>query len=338
MAEAPAHLRATYRIVDPDGATVAEGKDLDALRDAVAPRMQQALADTAPDIERDALTGWDIGALPRTVERVVGGLPTLGYPALVDEAGRAAVRILATAAEQEAAMPAGLRRLLLLTVPSPAKAVAGSLSNRQKLTLTANPHGSVASLLADCAEAAVDRLVAAHGGVVWTAAGFDALQQVVRAQLPAVATAVARDAEPVLETWREVLGRLPAQPRPAHAAAIADIRAQLDALMRPGFIADAGSGRLRDITRYLTAIERRLERLPRDPDGDAAKQVRVDLVAEAYREAQAQLPPRAPIPLPLREVRWMIEELRVSLFAQELGTAMRISDARIYRALDPYRA
>ncbi|MCW2602324.1 MAG: hrpA [Pseudonocardiales bacterium] len=334
FADVPTHLRATYRIVDPAGATVAEGKDLDALRQAVAPRIQQALADSAPDIERDSLTAWDIGELPKTVERVVGGHRTLGYPSLVDEGGRAAVRILATAAEQSAAMPLGLRRLLLLTVPSPAKAVAGALSNRQKLTLTANPHGSVSALLADCADAAVDRLVAANGGLVWRAAAFDTLQQTVRVQLPAVATAIARDVEPVLEVWREVQGLIPERPLPAWVDAIKDMRAQLAQLIRPGFIADAGSGRLRDITRYLNAVARRLERLPRDPDGDRAKQVRVDLVGEAYREALSGLPPFAPVPLAVREVRWMIEELRVSLFAQELGTSMRISDARIYRALD----
>jgi ATP-dependent helicase HrpA len=334
FADVPTHLRATYRIVDPAGATVAEGKDLDALRQAVAPKVQQALADSAPDIERDSVTAWDIGELPRTVERVVGGHRTLGYPSLVEEDGRVAVRILATALEQSAAMPLGLRRLLLLMTPSPAKAVAGALSNQQKLTLTGNPHGSVAALLGDCAEAAVDRLVAANGGLVWRAAAFDTLQQTVRVQLPAVATAIARDVEPVLKMWREVQVLIPERPLPAWGDALKDIQAQLGALMRPGFIADAGSGRLRDLTRYLNAVARRLERLPRDPDGDRAKQVRVDLVTEAYREALAGLPPYAPVPSAVREVRWMIEELRVSLFAQELGTAMRISDARIYRALD----
>jgi ATP-dependent helicase HrpA len=332
----PSHLRATYRVLGEDGAQLALGKDLAALRESLAPLARQALADAAPEIERAGLRGWDFGDLPREVARTAGGHSIVGYPSLVDEGGAAAVRVLASPAAQRAAMAAGTRRLLATVVPSPARSIAAALDNRAKLVLAANPHGSVAALLGDCADAAIDAIVAGSGGPAWDEAGFGRLADAVRAALPARALEAARAVAPVLELWRQLAPALAPPPSPATAAGVADMRAQLDRLVGPGFIARAGLGRLGDLTRYLRAIARRLDKAPRDPEADYERALRVEHVQAAFREALAAVPVGSAVPAELAEIAWTIEELRVSLFAQELGTRGRVSDTRIYRALAPY--
>ena len=123
-------------------------------------------------------------------------------------------------------------------------------------------------------------------------------------------------------------------PGPALAPAFADMRAQLSALIYPGFIAETGSRRLPDLLRYLRAISRRLEKAPSDPGRDADRMAAVHRVTDAYRHALGELAASGRGSAEARAVRWMIEELRVSLFAQALGTPGPVSERRIQTALD----
>src|SRR6202000_3237778 len=172
----PEHLRINFRIVDEHRRTVAEGRDLPALREALRPRTKTALAEAAKDMTRTGLTAWTFGPLPRSYQQRVAGFDVTGYPALVDAGASVAIRVFDTSAEQRAAMWAGTRRLLLLTVPSPVKSVIRGLDNRAKLALGTHPHESVGDLLDDCVRAAVDHLLAQHGGPAWDEAGFAALR------------------------------------------------------------------------------------------------------------------------------------------------------------------
>lgn len=282
------------------------------------------------DLERTGLKAWTIDELPRVVERRRGGFLVKAYPALVDDGDSVAVRLLGTPAEQQRAMRTGTRRLVLLTVASPNKAVVSSLSNSAKLALGRNPHGSVAALLSDCVAAAADELIASAGGPVWDAAGFAALRDSVRAALIPTTLDVLKTVEKVLAASHAAAALLPAVPAATQAA----VRAQLDALVYPGFVAATGRRRLVNVLRYVQAIARRLENVRRDPARDRGWQDRIDAVTEVYADWLRRLPPDRRDDDAVREIRWMIEELRVSLFAQSLGTAYAISEQRIYKAMD----
>ena len=333
--EVPAHLRMNFRVVDEHGTTLGEGRDLDVLRRTLAPRVQATISAAAGNIERAGITTADFPAIPRSVAQVRGGFEVTVYPALADQGDSVAIRVYETPAEQAAAMRAGTRRLLLLTLPPAARYLQGRLDNRAKLELSrANPYRSIAELLDDCAGAAIDRLVAEAGGPAWDAASFVALRESVRADLvDAVATAVTQ-VQAVLAVAYDIGHRLSSTRDPALTAALADVRQQLTGLVYPGFVTDTGWRQLHQMPRYLRAIGYRLDRLPGNLARDRQLTAQVHEIEREYRELRAELPPGGPAGDGLVEIRWMIEELRVGLFAQSLGTAYPVSDKRIYRAMD----
>jgi ATP-dependent helicase HrpA len=329
----PAHLRVTFEVRDERDKVVGTGKDLDELADRLKPKVRAAIAATAPDIERTGLTTWPVGTLPRRYARAQGANTVHGYPALVDEGTSVALRVLESEAEQSHAMRLGTRRLLLLNTGSPARYVAGQLSNRDKLQLQVNPHGSVAALLTDCTAAAVDLIVAEAGGPPWDQAGFEALLADCKRRLAPVALTVARDAERVLAAAAAVRRRLGLVYPPALRTSIADIESQVDGIVHNGFIAAAGARRLPELARYPGAAEHRLARLPDDPGRDLVRLASIGRMQAAYEDLLDRLPPARRSAPEVAQVRWMIEELRVSVFAQQLGTAHPVSEQRILRAI-----
>ncbi|GHJ55444.1 ATP-dependent helicase [Nonomuraea sp. TT08I-71] len=330
----PPHLRVTFRVLGEDDKPVAEGKDLPTLQRELRQEVRQVVAAAAPDVARTGLTGWDIGTLPRTIEQVRAGYAVTAYPALVDEGTTVGVKVFDSPAEQEAAHWAGTRRLIRLTVPSPAKFLQGRLSNEAKLALSRNPHGGVPALIEDAAGAAIDKLVADAGGPAWDAEGFATLRDRVRADLVDTVVEVMGRVRQVLAAAYAVEQRLGATRNLAVVAALADIRNQLGGLVHKGFITEAGYARLPDLLRYLTAIERRLDRLPGNPQRDKQQQDRIAVVQKEYQDLLAALPPARRQSTAARQIRWMIEELRVNVFAQALGTPYPVSEQRIYRAMD----
>ena len=331
----PEHLRISFRVIGDDGAVVATGKDLPALRARLLTQARAALSSAAgSDIERTGLTSWTLGDLPDVVRRERDGYEVVGYPALIDRGAAVDVRVLGSPQEQRAAMWLGTRRLLLLTVPSPVRQVRRTLSNTDSLALSRGPHGSLDALLADCLDAAADTVLTAAGGPAWTAAGFAKLADALRIGLTAALVTVVTGVVGVLAAATEVESRLADVRVPGVEPALADVRAQLRSLVYPGFVAAAGSGRLADVTRYLRAMSRRLETLPREPTRDRDWMARVQEVRVAYDELLAAQSPGRPLPTAVAEIRWTIEELRVSFFAQTLGTKYPVSEKRIYRAID----
>jgi ATP-dependent helicase HrpA len=329
----PSHLRVTFAVESADGTEVARGKDLGKLQAKLAAPAREAVADAVADgLERSGLRGWpdDLDELPRTVERVSGGHTVRGFPAFVDAGNGVNVRVFATTTEQNAAMAPGIRRLLRLSVALPVKTVERQLNPRARLVLGANPDGSVAALIEDCADAAVAVLAPSP---VWTRAEFEALQRRTTDALATTTRDIVDRVEKVLAAAHEVDVALPAQPTATQADAVADIRAQLDRLLPKGFVAATGAAHLADLTRYLTAIGRRLERLPRDAAGDRDRMQRVHAVEDSYDELLQSLSPARAVAEDLSDIGWMIEELRVSLFAQTLGTRGPVSEKRIRRAL-----
>ncbi|MEU5241154.1 ATP-dependent RNA helicase HrpA [Streptomyces lydicus] len=356
----PDHLKITFRVVDERRRKLAEAKDLEALRLQLKPKTRAAIskafeeaagrpardgkggrtgADDAqspagPE-QRTGLTSWTIGTLPRTFETRRAGQPLKAYPALVDEGSSVAVRLFDTEAEQLTAMWAGTRRLILLNIPSnPAKFAQDKLSNQQKLALSRNPHGSIAALFEDCVTAAADRLIASRGGPAWDEESFRKLFDAVRADLVDVTLRTIQQAQEVLAAWQACERRLKETTFPSLLPSLADVKEQLAALIKPGFVTAHGAKRLPDLMRYLVAADRRLQQLPTNAERDRTRMAKVKEMQDEFAWLLEQFPPGRPVPAAALEIRWMIEELRVSYFAHALGTAYPVSDKRIVKAVD----
>ena len=326
LARLPDHLRMTFRAVDADGRALASSKDLRALQVRLRPITRTVIAEATPSIEVGGLTAWTLGSLPRVVEVERAGHDVAGYPALVDQGDHVAVRILLSPTEQEASMGRGTRRLLLLGLPPAATILRRSMTSATALALATARHATAAEVQADCVAAAVDALVEELGGPAWDESGFAALRAGVGDRVAEVAGAALGTVMAALLAAASVRRRLEDTTSPAAAEAVEDARRQLERLVQPGFVTRTGTRRLHHLTRYLTAIDRRLDKLAAAPARDRQLQRQVEALEERYRGLARFDTDDA--------VAWMLEELRVSLFAQPLGTAEPVSEQRLRKALD----
>ncbi|MFI6943841.1 ATP-dependent RNA helicase HrpA [Streptomyces sp. NPDC050418] len=344
LTRVPDHLKITFRIVDERRRKLAEAKDLEALRLQLKPKARQAISKAAaataersggPSIERTGLTDWTIATLQKVFETRRAGQPVKAYPALVDDGTSVSVRLFDTEAEQQQAMWRGTRRLILLNIPvNVSKFASGKLTNQQKLTLSASPHGSIPALVDDCVTAAADKLIEGFGGPAWDEESYRKLFEKVRADLVDATVHTVGQVQQVLAAWQACERRLKATRSAVLLANLQDVRSQLDALVKPGFVTAAGLRRLPDLMRYLVAADRRLQQMPTSAQRDTARMEKVHEMQDEYAWLLEQLPQGRPVPREVLEIRWMIEELRVSYFAHALGTAYPISDKRIVKAVD----
>jgi ATP-dependent helicase HrpA len=301
----------------------------------LAPKVRATISAAAGALERRGITKNDFGSLPRRVAQVRGGYEVNVYPALADEGESVAIRVFEDEPTQRLAMVAGTRRLLMLTLPPAARYLQGRMDNRAKLELSrANPYRSVADLLDDCAGAAIDKLVADAGGPVWSSIEFASLRDTVRQDLVDAVEGVVTQVQAVLATTYEVDQRLRSHQNPTLIPALSDIRQQLKGLVHAGFVTETGWRQLHHLPRYLRGIAYRLDRLGANLARDRQLMAQIHEIEAEYRQLRADLPAGGPADEGLREIRWMIEELRINFFAQALGTAYPVSDKRIYKAMD----
>ncbi|PID95985.1 MAG: ATP-dependent RNA helicase HrpA [Actinomycetales bacterium] len=338
----PDHLRMTFSVEDRPGHVVAAGPSLTAVRDQAAPQVRRDVAAAGSSITRTGMRAWEVDEIPREHEATVGGRRVRGFPALVDGGDSVSLQVLPTRAEAETEHRLGVRRLLLLHTVPPWKQVLARLDNQQKLALGHNPHGSVPALLDDARACAVDAIVIEHAHEPpRTAAEFEQALAAVRTHVAARVTTVVGLAEPILRRHLELTRRLDflaGRANPVWRELVSDVRSQLAELIRPGFLADTGLARLPDLDRYLRAVQHRLDKAPEDPDRDARRMAEVLGVEQRYAALLAELRPSERAATAVTDIGWMIEELRVSLFAQRLGTAYPVSVKRIDRALAACRA
>lgn len=333
----PAHLTMTFQVIDEKGKKLAESRSIDELKVQLKDQVQQSLSAIADDgIEQTGIHLWNFDKLPQCYEQKKAGFKVRAYPALVDEGDAVGIRLFETESEQAQMMQQGLRRLLLLNVPSPIKYLHEKLPNKAKLGLYFTPFGRVTDLIDDCIAASVDKLVTDFGGVVWEEAQFNALRDFVRANLNETTCQIAQQVEEVLTLSFEVNKRLKGKMDLTLAFAFSDIKNQINQLIYPNFVTQTGSDRLKDLKRYFLAIQKRIEKLLQDPNRDRAAMLKVETVQKAYAQLLAKLPKAKAVPKDILEVRYMIEELRVSLFAQQLGTPYPVSDKRVLAVIEKF--
>ncbi len=338
LTKVPDHLRMTFLIEDEKGKVLARGKDLTALQHQLRERTRAAVARIAgAGVERSTVTSWDVGTLPRTVERESpAGATVSAFPALVAEGDQVAVRVLPTAADQAVAMRTGTRALIMRQLTDPVTRATGqvehALTNAERLGLSVSPYRSVRDLITDVVDTAIDDLVAHHGGPVFEGEAFATLLAAVRAELDPTVLEIARTTSRVLTRWREVDRALSGTRSLPMLPALTDMREQVDALIHDGFVGRTGRARLPDLIRYLRGVARRLEKAPENVSADRGRMDQVHQLTDEYRALCERLP--AGREDSIDPVRWMLEEFRLSLFAQGIGTAYPVSAQRIRRAID----
>ncbi len=318
--QVPDHLKMTFRVVGEKHKTLREGKDLTALKIKLKDKVQETLSAVADDgLEQSNLHIWSFGKLPEFYEQKRGGYSMKAYPALVDEKDSVAIRLFDSEQEQRQAMWQGTRRLLLLNIPSPIKYLHEKLPNKAKLGLYFNPYGRVLDLIDDCISCGIDKLIAEHGGPVWQEENFARLQELVRGELNETVVGVAKQVEQILTAVFNINKRLKGRVDISLALALSDIKTQLGALVYRGFVTNNGWKRLPDTLRYLQAIERRLEKLAIDPHRDRAQMLTGGAGAAGLAAVAEQAAAETPQDDEVKEVRWMIEELRVSYVCPATG-------------------
>lgn len=335
LAQIPQHLKMTFRVIDEHRRKIAESNDLLQLKDDLREKVQQTLSKVADDdIEQEGLTLWSFGALPKEYSQKRGGFEMKAYPALVDQKDSVAIQLFDSASSQESAMWLGQRRLILLNVPSPIKYLQEKLPNKAKLGLYFTPFGKISDLIDDCIACGCDQLMKQHGGIAWNEDSFVRLKDLIRGELNDVVVSIAGQVEKILTAAHGIRKRFKGKMTLELAFAHSDIQAQLDRLIYKGFVADTGAERLGDLFRYMQGIERRLEKIPVDPNRDRMYMLKVQQAEQAYQQLVGKLPKGAVLTEEIKSVRWMLEELRISYFAQVLGTPYAVSDKRVLQAID----
>ena len=326
-----AHLRISFAIEDEQGRRVAAGKDLADLRRSLSGNVRAAIAAAVAVDERRGITSWDIGAFAQVVETSRDGVAVKGYPALVDDGDSVSVRVLTNAGLQARVMRAGVRRLMQLAVPVGRRAAERDLTNSSRLSIARSAF-ALDALIADCTSAAADAVMNAHAEPVWDEPDFAALVRRARDDLADVTARSLATAASVLAAAADVTDRLDRLVTPAVLPSVDDMREQLGRLIRPGFVTATGAGRLADVGRYLRAVDHRIDKLPEDPRRDQARMGDVHALERRYAMLLRRLD-RGQVTPEVIELGWMLEELRVSLFAQTVGTPRPISIQRIAKAL-----
>jgi ATP-dependent helicase HrpA len=335
----PEHLKPTFRVVDEEGREVARGKDLEALKEPLRPRFAAAMAEVAAEsgLTVTGQTSWSFGTIERSFTEARAGHEVRGFPTLVDEGATVGLQVVGSEEEQEARHRLAVRRLLLLDQAARGldrldQQVTRSLTNTEKLALAGSPYPTVAELLEDCRAAVVQQVVDARPPVR-TEQEYDALRAEASRELEPRVRAVLADVMRVLDGWRRVDRMLSGRADMHTLPALTDMKAQLERLVHRGFVSEAGVVQLRRYPAYLAALEHRRSRLEKQVARDRQLMDQIGDLQDAWLHEMAALPEGRPPGARLREVRWMLEEYRISLWAQHVGTAHPVSDARIRKAL-----
>ena len=335
----PQHLTMRFVVLDDNQAVIAHGRDLPALQAKLQDRIKDTLEQVAsPELERDNITQWDFDSLPESFTHETAGFAIKGYPALVAKRGHVAIELFDLPHEAEASHQLGLYKLIQLSIPSPLKYVQEKLPNKAKLGLYFNPFGNVKELIDDCILAGIAQLVSqfqTDGATsIREQSEFIAVCDYVREHINTVVLEIAAKVEKGLtcanRIQKSTKGNIPLN----MLEAVGHIKAHLDSLVFKQFVFTVTTERLDDWNRYLLGLERRVEKLKVDATKDRMHQVQIDKVSTQYEKRCQSIQHGDVIPKALIEVKWMIEELRVSFFAQQLGTAYPISVKRIEQALN----
>lgn len=332
----PDHLRITYAAVDRHGKIVDRDKDLDKLKQRRANQIKASVSSVAKASEQDETKEWTaqtLGTIDETIETVVDGQKVSAYPALVVSPTGVSVKVLPTKAAADASMITATLTLLMREIEVSAKQMVKGLPLQQKVAVDNYPHGGSEGLVGDARIAAIRDLMIANGGAVRSPEEFQVLLEKVKPATPAAVRRTVVDLAPALVHYATLKSELSNWT----GAAIEDMKSQLKFLLPKQAISIHGISRLRHLPRYLHAMEIRMEEMSQNPDRDADRQDEVNGVEEYLESRLNKLPSQRRNTREVKDILWQIQELRVSLFAQRLGTPQPVSPQRIRKAVDKLR-
>jgi len=323
----PAHLRMNLRVVDERGKVLAEGRELPDLQAQLGGRARRSFA-AQPEGEwgRAQVDTWDFGDLPEAVEMRRGGATLRGFPGLAADGDQVALRLFDTRDKAAAAHRDGLCRLFMRRHRKEVQYLRRNLPGIQQMCLYYAPMGACEALKDDLVLAAVSQALDLDRDIRG-ADEFERRSEDACARLVSVGNELCQRTGALLAEYHQVAKRLRGSVPPAWLEAGADIRDQLQWLVYPGFLRLVPAAALAHYPRYLKAVQRRLERLAQQPGRDRQTRLEIEPLWRAWRERAGD--PPGPLPDALAEFHWLLEELRVSLFAQELGTAAKVSVKRL---------
>lgn len=328
------HLKMNFKVVNDKGKLVQQGRNLDKLKQALQGKVQASIKKVADKgIEKQDLEHWDFGDLPQGYEKKVGKITIKAFPALVDKNKSVAIELFEHEVLANEAMLDGVARLVLLNIPSPIKYLQQKLPNKAKLGLYFNPFGSMQDLLNDCVFSACRYLLSQLDEVPRDEVSFSKAKDYVRAEIADTVLDAAIKVEKVLGLSHDIRKKLKGKVSLEVIQSHGDIKAHVESLVFKGFVTKSGFNKLSDISRYLQAIVRRLEKLPIDPNQDRLKMIEINKANDAYKEQMQKLKVGQYADPKLLETYWMIEELKVSLYAQNLKTPYPISLKRVLNHL-----
>jgi len=341
VADLPPHLLMNFRVVDEKEHEIATGRDLSALRNRLGVKARRTFTETASSaLERKGLVTWDFDDLPEQVEIDRGRGKLIGYPAIVDEGKSVGLTLLDTEAEADAATHRGLRRLFQLALPEQTKSLARNLPGFNEMQLRyalLDEQGSSKSDKAAVADRLRDELVTAifdraffvEQEPIRNRKQFETRAAKGKMRLMDVAQEICRIAGEILAEHQTLRTKINQPQFAAWPRALADIRAQLKELLSPGFLAGVPFERLKHYPRYLRAIAMRLDKIASNPERDANWQQQLARYWHTYQTKLVADRARGVRSPKLEEMRWMLEELRVSLWAQQLKTPYPASFKRV---------
>lgn len=336
--ELPLHLRPRFRVIDVNGRTLACDRDYQALREQLGDQVAHSFAgSTAPVLQREGLEDWDFDGLPEVVEIEQSGYTLRAYPALVDCDDSVAIRCFDTPNKARAEMHKGLRRLFMLRLHKDLRYLGRNLPDRDALCLAYSKLGRCEDLIEDILKRVTESACMSSGEDIRTPDAFHSALENGRPLLVGLANELCALLLDVLDRQRKLRAQLSGRLPPQWLTAVSDIRRQLDYLVYAGFVLHTPADRLRHYPRYLDAIVRRLERLQQDPLKDRRLAARIDPWWQDYHDLAEAYAGHENQPEALQRYRWLLEEYRVSLFAQELKTAEPVSDKRLQALRDELR-
>ena len=337
----PDYLKMSFSIVD-NNKEIAFGKDLDKLKEQLKTQVQQALSSLTEkksiSLEQDNLTDWNFGTLPHIYEAKQKNYVVKAYPTIIDNQNSVSIKLVDSKQEQQRLTKLGLRRLLILNIPSPIKYLHEKLPNKSKLGLYFNSFGTVLSLIDDCIACAVDYLIEKNNQTIENQEQYQQLLDYTKAHINETVVDIAKQVESILTLHFNINKKLKGRVDLSLAFALSDIKQQINNLIYKGFVAKSGYHRLNDIHRYLLAIEKRIEKLMQNASKDRQAMNTVEEVKNLYENWLNSLTENQRLQQQVVNIRWMIEELRVNLFAQQLGTPYPISAKRIKQQIDQVKS
>ena len=337
----PDYLKMSFSIVD-NNKEIAFGKDLDKLKEQLKTQVQQALSSLTEkksiSLEQDNLTDWNFGTLPHIYEAKQKNYVVKAYPTIIDNQNSVSIKLVDSKQEQQRLTKLGLRRLLILNIPSPIRYLHEKLPNKSKLGLYFNSFGTVLSLIDDCIACAVDYLIEKNNQTIENQEQYQQLLDYTKAHINETVVDIAKQVESILTLHFNINKKLKGRVDLSLAFALSDIKQQINNLIYKGFVAKSGYHRLNDIHRYLLAIEKRIEKLMQNASKDRQAMNTVEEVKNLYENWLNSLTENQRLQQQVINIRWMIEELRVNLFAQQLGTPYPISAKRIKQQIDQVKS